>query len=317
MKSKKSTFYFLLIGGRGNQLFIINAALGLLKKNPNLAINLFPFCTSVNLGVKEIIDSFKMENNRLLIEEGLFGKPAGALTRKLISAALRSSSKKSIAYRICLQIIQNCLMLALSFRSGNLVRVFVSKDLGFGGFPSMKKNTFVIGYFQSAKYGLNFQVDKKYSGPIQSKKQQGSVRVMMHVRLGDYRENPNFGILSPTYYKRILDCIVLDSPSVKLDIYTNGSAMEIAEYVSIVSDISELKVFAAEDLNESESFDKMTGGYDYYLIANSSFSFWAARLGENRIATVYYPEPWFLKQGSPSDLCPLEWIPQPARFVSG
>jgi len=50
----------------------------------------------------------------------------------------------------------------------------------------------------------------------------------------------------------------------------------------------------------------MRHGKDY-VIANSSFSWWAATLRFDRSARVIAPQPWFLGQEEPKDLIFSNW----------
>jgi tRNA(Met) C34 N-acetyltransferase TmcA len=66
--------------------------------------------------------------------------------------------------------------------------------------------------------------------------------------------------------------------------------------------------FADCDLNSDASFAAMSRGYGFYIIANSSFSYWAARISESLETKVYCPNPWFKDMDSPRYLYPELWL---------
>jgi hypothetical protein len=51
-----------------------------------------------------------------------------------------------------------------------------------------------------------------------------------------------------------------------------------------------------------------------YVIANSSFGWWAAYLKKDKNARVFAPSPWFANLPEPCDLFPPEWILTPSDF---
>ncbi len=108
----------------------------------------------------------------------------------------------------------------------------------------------------------------------------------LHIRLGDYVNNSVFGILGMDYYHKAIQ-------------YIRNLAPETVFYV-FSDDIERAK----EQLGETDGFeyvetvDKNDSGVDMYLmsccknniIANSSYSFWGAKLNRNTEKTVVAPE---------------------------
>jgi hypothetical protein len=70
-----------------------------------------------------------------------------------------------------------------------------------------------------------------------------------------------------------------------------------------------LPVRFVESLSESTSanFDALRLGRGY-VIANSSFSWWAARLSRNQPCLVIAPKPWFVGVRDDKTLLPSTWL---------
>jgi hypothetical protein len=66
-----------------------------------------------------------------------------------------------------------------------------------------------------------------------------------------------------------------------------------------------VKVINDEGLLPIEVLHLMSIGSSY-VIANSTFSWWAAKLSNSR--QVIAPEPWFVGAKEPSQLIPDEWL---------
>ena len=51
-----------------------------------------------------------------------------------------------------------------------------------------------------------------------------------------------------------------------------------------------------------------------HIIANSSFSWWSARLSRFTTAVIA-PDPWFRNRATPEELLPLDWNIQKAQWA--
>ena len=131
----------------------------------------------------------------------------------------------------------------------------------------------------------------------------------MHIRRGDYVTNIHANIFHGLcdldyYYKSInyircnkqvdLICIFSDDIDwVKQNLFIEG--VEII-YVS---------EFVIDHIQEFEIMKQC----QHNIIANSSFSWWAAFLNSNPEKIVIAPKKWFNDESiNTSDLCPQEWI---------
>lgn len=168
-----------------------------------------------------------------------------------------------------------------------------------------KDNMILDGYFQSEKYfAHNSDKVKEYFSPTDeileqiSKYEFDESGVAVHVRRGDY---------------------------VKLShVHTN-----LAEHTSYYQDATRLfpdqqKIFFSDDIEWCKSNFKGNNLYintgndviDFFLmskiknkiIANSSFSWWPAWIGEQEDSKIIAPKMWFRNTTSTKDLIPKRWL---------
>jgi len=193
-----------------------------------------------------------------------------------------------------------------------------------------KENICLYGYFQSYKYFhensnfiinlINLSEQKK----IVISKSNYSMNdlentISLHFRIGDYKLIPNvFPILTYEYYEK---SILLLSEKMKNDNNCNFNKVlyffenNDLEDVSII--INQLKVkfnnLEFKNVNNNlEDWEQMLlmSCCKYNVIANSSFSWWAAYLNENNGKIICYPEKWFGINKSKNDIKDLffnEW----------
>jgi hypothetical protein len=153
------------------------------------------------------------------------------------------------------------------------------------------------GYFQSYKY---INEDKIRQCLLFPKHQYLSDTIAIHIRHGDYLRYPLYHPIQPiSYYRDAIDILGKDN-----------------KYIIFSDDISWCKEnFKDIEINETlstiDDFKKMSSCRSF-IIANSSFSWWAAYLANDNNKKVIAPNLWFgekLKNTHPiSDLILPNWI---------
>ena len=129
--------------------------------------------------------------------------------------------------------------------------------------------------------------------------------IIVHVRLGDYRNEDGIGILSPNYFQRALNNPVLGDISKNVWVFTDEpSSIDVRDYVP---SMYRTMLFEDISLSPSETLELMRHGLAY-VISNSTFSWWAAYLSYNRQCPRLMPTPWFKISKSPIGIKPREWI---------
>lgn len=178
--------------------------------------------------------------------------------------------------------------------------------------PSDVRGVDVVGYLQSYKYWQHCEKEirdmlKWESRFLASIKQKyahtlSKPTIAIHVRRGDYVNNPAYVTLSPLYYLRALEKI----PNWRdhhLVFFSDDP-----EYVRFHYDCFENAQFPNGD--EIDNLCLMTL-CDHFITANSSYSWWGAYLGRKEHSIVIRPQRHFsgsLAHTSTSDLYPEDWI---------
>jgi len=175
-----------------------------------------------------------------------------------------------------------------------------------------KENLFLKGYFQSEKYfkhnrkaildlfspipQIEQLLEKKYKDLIYNKN-----AVSVHIRRGDYLKfSDHHAIMGNEYYSEAMDKFPSDSTFVFFsdDIKWCKQTFKGDNYVFIEKQ---------DDVLDLYLMSKITNN----IIANSSFSWWAAWLNENEDKVVVAPKVWFGPKNQHldrKDLTPEEWI---------
>lgn len=165
---------------------------------------------------------------------------------------------------------------------------------------SIKQFTRFKGYYAD----VNF-IDKNYlinTLNIQPEMQNNSL--MIHIRRSDY-EKLHIA-LSKDYFIRGIEILLNNSNLEKVDIFTDDINFELADYSLQKFPIN--NIFKPNNMAPLETLKKMTS-YQNYLISNSTFSFFAAYLGQKINSQVYYPKPWTRNNLFEIKNIPIDWIP--------
>jgi hypothetical protein len=180
------------------------------------------------------------------------------------------------------------------------------------------KNLYLWGYWQSPRYfskhasviknDLAFRLDNnaEYSDLVNTMLSTQSVAV--HVRRGDYASNSNlttrYGLLGASYYSRAVKEIERRLHDPMFFVFSDdvSAAREIMGSSSRIAYVTTTPRKSGFD-----DFQLMTT-CKHFIIANSTYSWWAAYLGVRDDGVVICPEPWFVDTTVDStDLIPSSW----------
>ncbi|MHC1697482.1 MAG: alpha-1,2-fucosyltransferase [Geobacteraceae bacterium] len=133
--------------------------------------------------------------------------------------------------------------------------------------------------------------------------------VSLHVRRGDYLTNPqaakHHGTCDRDYYDQAVSFIKQKIPAARLFIFSDDPQWSEA---NMSYDLPTTIVSKTDGTTEGRDLTLMSS-CRHHIIANSSFSWWGAWLGDNPEKLVIAPMHWFNDPArSTGDLIPEGWL---------
>lgn len=304
----------ILMGGLGNQLFQYSFALSLAREF-NCKVILDPNFAAIRLDEigQPDLSKFNLNGDVSIAERSTYP----TVIRKLVGFGIRSSlhSHKQ-KDRVLLAIVNRALQFLLSLYFHQRVKIYFANDNGYDSRYSKKTYSIYFGYFQSYNFCIEPKVQENLS-EIGLKKDSEALAffrdkamkerpLIVHIRLTDYRNEPNFGIPSKAYFGNAITHQLETKQYSRIWLFSDEPEEAIrllpTEYLPLVENIS------SQISPTAETFEVMRLGRGY-VIANSSFSWWGAFLSINPDAPVIYPDPWFSGMPTPRSLTPTTWMP--------
>jgi len=284
-----------LVGGLGNQLFLYFAGLYYaIKFEKDLIIDI----SQIPLGMTNHgseITSFRLNEISKLKKSSLFLPPR---------IGKRILNRISIKYK------------KIRFLRLRLTGIYQSPQVGFDEFIYSTGGILRLqGYYQTWYYidelkklghKDNLELQSPSAWFIEFQKEiRMKKSVAIHVRRGDYKNKKSpTGLLSAGYYAAAIQKVHDLSPNSTFWVFSD----EIDDARELLSDyLPEDTNWVVEPKNSdpAESLVLMSLA-DVVITANSSFSWWAAKLG-NIKELVIYPKPWFKNTEIPLNLIPDSW----------
>ena len=186
------------------------------------------------------------------------------------------------------------------------------------GIMDLSKDSIIVlrGFWQSPKY-FNpisdiIKSDFKFRSPLNGKwKSLGNEienfnSVLVHVRRTDYlKKEDYFGVVSVEYIKEAIEMVKSKHSNAMFYVFSDDVAwcktnLPKYDYLTIIEDN-----YADP---KCESYFQIMTKCNHFIIANSTFSWWAAYLGEKEDSIVVCPKQWFAKDYETVDLIPENWI---------
>lgn len=184
-------------------------------------------------------------------------------------------------------------------------------------FFRLGNNVYLQGYFQSEKYFLPITdtIRREYDFtpvvPDHIKAEGARLKqvtsVSVHIRRGDYN-NPEVqdvhGVLPTSYYEKAVDLIRKQCPNAVFYIFSDDPDMAVREL-----NISDAVVLSGKTSKTHFEDIYLMSCCRHNIIANSSFSWWAAWLNNQPNKIVIAPKNWFNKGPKDTqDLLPQTWV---------
>ncbi len=177
------------------------------------------------------------------------------------------------------------------------------------------KPRYYWGYWQNLQYferiadelRSDFNFKKKLTGTNQQTLAQinQSQSIAIHVRRGDYLKDPLLGgLCGVDYYQAAIELIQMKVASPKFFIFSDDIAW-CKEHLGLTN-----AAFITWNTGQKSYIDmQLMSACKHNIIANSSFSWWAAWLNPNQSKIVVYPKKWVNDhQTEESMATPETWI---------
>ena len=303
-----------LTGGFGNQLFQLAFCLFLIKvRRQRAIIDVSLGKPRKNVDVPAILgiipDDLKlMQHFSEFTESKFFTKVYGwNLNRALAKREKQSYFAKAMS------IASNALF---TLRYRKTLSTISASDIGYDQKLEMAKAGIYIGYFQTYKFAsvpevFDILMRLEISEPSRRYKEvlgqaETTKPIMLHIRLTDYLSESKFGIPSLDYYRSAIRTLRETGNNSPIWVFSddNVKALNIAK--AFYED-EKLEFFDEPELNDLEVWSVMRN-CSGFILANSTFSWWAAFLRYHRESIVCCPKPWFRDLGVPNALIPEDWI---------
>jgi hypothetical protein len=202
----------------------------------------------------------------------------------------------------------------ISFHYLRLLSIQACHGVGFDvTAPKSTRSKLIVGYYQSFKW-LDSATKRELESIEISNPSYAFLKLLeqirmnptfiVHVRLGDYLQDTNFGTPSSEYFKNALD--KLKELRGEARIWGFSDEPDKANQILEASGIDGIFWVPTSVLSSSETLQLMREGSGF-AIANSTFSWWAAALRKDSQAPVVAPKPWFRSMDEPESLVPPEW----------
>lgn len=169
----------------------------------------------------------------------------------------------------------------------------------------LEDNLDLHGYFQSHRYFEHIADEIRNRFRVRRRSGLCAGVCAIHVRRGDYINTAVHPVMPMTYYEEAMS--LLRSQGVRRFRVFSDDLNWCREHFTAPG------VSISRRQNEISDLAEMCD-CEHFIIANSSFSWWAAYLGGSDERTVVYPSVWFsgpYAHYDTRDMCPANWLKLP------
>lgn len=288
-----------LSGGIGNQLFQYSLGKYLLRKQ-GIELTFI----SASTGARETPHESKLEDFRFAVNRDISNRHR---ITSLFSRIDRYLSHRVSKYTTLAEHL---------FRSYNQIGVGFDEKI-----MKLNRPRSVRGYFQSFLYAECIRSELisefeliapsecflEYAAEVRMTKP-----IIVHLRRGDYAKlSSSVGILATEYYFNGIKTLNGVNSEKQIWIFSDDGKASFA----LANQLEELGIKNIKqgfELSDSETLKLMSLGSGI-VIANSTFSWWAAFLG-NYENNVVAPEKWYKGMADPNELIPKNWKLVPSSW---
>ena len=312
MKSRQSDELTIsLAGGLGNQLFQLAAGFALARDEKINVERSLANPSTRNDGALEA-ERFLWPSSVRFIPERKCTWIEKKLGNYLLRLSSISSPKTLNSKTKILKIYSIRKLLSLLYWKG--LEIQVCKGVGFDQSLN-NRASLLIGYFQSVYWVERENVSKVFqnlkltSEPTWLINLRSDSRIekplILHIRLGDYRNEKTFGTPSLKYYEMALSELWNTKRFGKIWVFSDEPNLAMKDLPLWVTDNCRL-ITDGQD-SPAETIEAMRLGFGY-VISNSTFGWWGAYLSHHENAPIIAPKPWFKAKEEPLGLIPQNWV---------
>lgn len=198
--------------------------------------------------------------------------------------------------------------------------VFTEHDLQYDcRIDQVRPGTTLFGFFQSWRYLTTVSDELRHRittltnpsswyNQLSTQLRPNQGHIVLNLRRGDYlhpTHNSVHGVIGPTYYRQALS--ILRRLGYDGNIYVASDSLDIA--MAELAGLPGLLPINPPSHTDPIEVLVLLSRADAFVAANSTFSWWAAYLGEQRGRTVIAPRPWYAVPTLPThDLLPPTWL---------
>lgn len=298
-----------LTGGLGNQLFQLAAALHYAGSR-RIELDVHTAQPRKNKSGEAEILSLDLPPQIHILK-----KNEGTFVRKVFGFNLRSgylprNFEKKMIFKAIRRLVST---IALGVALRRFYQIIVSNNLGEDRkIIGSDRNEIIIGYFQTYKFASEvINIKEKLFGKLNNQNFQEfkSLAVeekplLVHVRLGDYQLEEQFGILTSEYYKAAIEHAWRKGEFKRIWLFSDQPEEALLRIPQ--QHVDKIRLINDYGLDSVETLQIMSLCKGY-VIANSSFSWWAATFSDFKDPIVVSPEPWFIQLPEPKNLIPPFW----------
>lgn len=168
------------------------------------------------------------------------------------------------------------------------------------------KNYNLNGYFQSEKNFDNCKQEIKKLFSNNYTVGYSDATCAIHVRRGDYVGHPDYYQVRLSYFSNAISFINEIEPGVKFIVYSDDIEWCIEKF----NELNIKNIFYSKNQTDIDDLLNMTHS-KHFICSNSSFSWWAAWLGEKEGSQIIFPEKWlqgeFEVKNPTHDILPDRW----------
>lgn len=224
-------------------------------------------------------------------------------------ATVREISKKKYFSNIQLARVERKMAQSLPFLLKTHI-VESNEPKPFGSLP-FRDNCYYEGYWQSHKYLMPVEALLRRQLTMKQPAREAVLNtleqiisgpsVSIHVRRGDYLHNKYFTTCKMAYYKEAMAHFITTAPNSKFYVFTDDIAWCKEHF------IGPQYYFVTGNEHFEDMYLMSSCGHN--IIANSTFSWWAAWLNQHQDKMVVAPRDWHKRHNEKyNDLMPENWI---------